>query len=170
MWEYLICHFVLVIEAARALAGWTNVKGNTGQAPTLNSLLADVDNLMRIKLFSILKTLLLIEGRSPLDENGPLWPLSQTLGASLLMYLQDMINDLGSKDIVVIAIVTHGKKYGIGLQTLLDWGRTIRADWERRNALAQTEDATDLERCLGLLQSIDRRLESIQVLPRRFLS
>ena len=164
MWEYLICQFLLCVEAARALAGWKNIKANTGQAPTLDCVVHQLDDPTRKSLFCYLKALFLVEGRSPLDENEPLWPLTQTLGASLFMYLQDMINDLGSKDIVVVTMITVGKQYGLRLPILLDWGLTIRADWVRRNAAAQAEVATDLQQCLTLLQSMDRRLEGLQVM------
>lgn len=137
LFEYVTVQRSLVLTAQRALGNWPNVKGNCGQAPSLNVVLHDRQLLPEAderSFICFIKDLLCIETKSSLDENGHLWILSCTLMASLLQYFQRMIDDdQKHNDIVVATIIQKGRDFKFSLDTLLSFGAAIHAEWREVN-------------------------------------
>jgi hypothetical protein len=70
----------------------------------------------------------------------------ETLTASLLIYLEVMIQKCGMKNSIVQEICRQAQQFNISLQQLLGWGRAIGEDFIRRNVLSLVEykDITQL--------------------------
>ena len=162
--EYLETLPKLVLNAQRALAGWSNVRGNTGQAPTLDLILDSIDTNRVGHFLSFIKDVLCIGSGSPLDDKGHLWPLSCTLMASLLQYLEEFVDDVGAMDCVVSNIITKGRSYGFYLQELYGFGKTIHNQWVAKNAMAKSTDESALQQCLLQMESLSCENQRLQVI------
>ena len=156
--EYLIVQTRLVLEAQRVLAGWTNVRGRTGQAPVLTQVIIHFANegLPHLRRFtSFMKDVLNIDEGSPLDEDGLLWSLSTTLMASLLQYLSAMIHELGADDLVVVTICQKAKEWGYKLDDLVKFGSIVHDDWTFRNFTSvQAADDHVVQACISKMEAV----------------
>ena len=157
--------------AQRALGDWPNVKGKCGQAPSLSVVLNDEALLPETdqrRFICLIKDLLNIETKSTLDEDGHLWILSCSLMASLLQYLQAMIDDdKKHNDIVVATIIQKGRDWKFSLDTLLCFGEAIDSEWKKVNHLITNQRDEDTLQAFGsTLRLLQNEVDTLKVKKR----
>ena len=143
LFEYITVQDSIVLMAQRALGNWPIVKAKCGQAPSLAAILNEhrlpAGDLRRFVCF--MKDLLSITNNSSLGEEGHLWILSCSLMASLLQYLQAMIDDDSEHDDIVVAtILQKAHTWKFPLDVLLSFGAIIDTQWKKDNHILTNQD------------------------------
>ena len=154
---YLGQFFATISVGGKALAGWENARQHVA-APSC-VFITDANRCQVANFISAL-----FPSNMPMFIlGGKLRPLLDGMLASLLMYMQPMMDKYSANHIVILKLVEVARTHGYNTACLKDWGDQVRSDWERRNlcASAGSNDPAKMQALQQEVITLNSKLDNL---------